>query len=159
MEQALIGALNLVSRNLPLPPELFNTVSSICYGSDTNSDAPSNSTQHHDLFTDLQDALSIQRPHYSSSSKLNNAIKTRFLTRFHHRLTQLQGYYLFTLMLFSIFIILSYNYDFIIYANHAQLVVFLNLHYVFLVFLYCNELIIANQPSFWPGDCFVINWK
>lgn len=34
-QQALIGALNLVSRNLPLPPELFNTVSSIYHGSDT----------------------------------------------------------------------------------------------------------------------------
>ncbi|MCI28554.1 transcription regulatory protein SNF2-like, partial [Trifolium medium] len=72
MEQALIGALNLVSRNLPLPPELFNTVSSICYGSEPkplplNSDVDaSNSTQDDDLLTELQDALSKQRPNCSS---------------------------------------------------------------------------------------------
>lgn len=30
--KTLICALNLVSRNLPLPPDLFNTVSSIYYG-------------------------------------------------------------------------------------------------------------------------------
>ncbi|XP_058763743.1 probable ATP-dependent DNA helicase CHR12 [Vicia villosa] len=97
MEQALIGALNYVSRNLPLPPELFNTVSSICYGSEpkpsplNSSDDGNNSTQDEDLLTELQDALSKQRPNCDSSSKLNKAIKIRSLTRIQHRLTQLEG--------------------------------------------------------------------
>lgn len=126
MEQALIGALNYVSRNLPLPPQLFNTVSSICYGSEPKplpcdssvcttpefsdfflyysrfsrafliilfvlQDDVSNSTQDEDLLTELQDALSKQRPNCDSSSKLNKAIKIRSLTRIQHRLTQLEG--------------------------------------------------------------------
>ncbi|KAK2371773.1 putative ATP-dependent DNA helicase chr12 [Trifolium repens] len=97
MEQALIGALNLVSRNLPLPPELFNTVSSICYGSEPkplplNSDVDaSNSTQDDDLLTELQDALSKQRPNCSSSSKLNKAMQIRTQSRIQNRLTQLEG--------------------------------------------------------------------
>lgn len=98
MEQALIGALNLVSRDLPLPPELFNTVSSICYGSDSkplslNAEVDEgNSSQDDDsLLTELQDAISKQRPNCSSSSKLNNAMKVRTQARFQNRLTQLEG--------------------------------------------------------------------
>jgi SWI/SNF-related matrix-associated actin-dependent regulator of chromatin subfamily A protein 2/4 len=154
MEQALIGALNLVSRNLPLPPELFNTVSSICYGSEPkplplNSDVfthnflthfcliidysffyysqfslsifaslilqvdASNSTQDDDLLTELQDALSKQRPNFSSSSKLNKAMQIRTQSRIQNRLTQLEGYqfYFNKLLLHCVvcFVVVSYN--------------------------------------------------
>ncbi|XP_020216057.1 probable ATP-dependent DNA helicase CHR12 isoform X1 [Cajanus cajan] len=88
MEQAvsLIGALNLVSRNLPLPPDLLHTVSSIYLRSHSSADAP-----QQDLFADLQDALLNQRPHRSSASKLHKAMESRYQTRIHHRLTQLQA--------------------------------------------------------------------
>ncbi|KAL2349508.1 hypothetical protein Fmac_003508 [Flemingia macrophylla] len=82
MEQAasLIGALNLVSRNLPLPPDLFHTVSSIYLRS------PHPPQQ--DLLPHLHHALFTQRPR---SSKLNQAMEARFHSQIHHRLTQLQG--------------------------------------------------------------------
>ncbi|GAU24878.1 hypothetical protein TSUD_116020 [Trifolium subterraneum] len=100
MEQALLGALNLVSRNLPLPPELFNTVSSICYGSEPkplplNSDVDaSNSTQDDDLLTELQDALSKQRPNCSSRlpSNWGDNLQTKCLLELYGlKLVELQG--------------------------------------------------------------------
>ncbi|KAH1156879.1 hypothetical protein GYH30_029611 [Glycine max] len=91
MEQAvsLIGALNLVSRNLPLPPDLFDTVSSIYHRSNplsSEADAP-----EQDLLADLQNALLEQRPNYASASKLNKTRESRYHTQIRHRLTQLQG--------------------------------------------------------------------
>ncbi|CAJ1925279.1 unnamed protein product [Sphenostylis stenocarpa] len=129
MEQAvsLIGALNLVSRNLPLPPDLFHTVSSIyhrsvpLHSSVLFSSSPSllhsfflprnnssltllfffssfsltqpheaNSSPEQHLLADLQDALLDQRPHCSSTSKLNKTIQSRYQSLIHHRLSQLQ---------------------------------------------------------------------
>jgi hypothetical protein len=52
----------------------------------------SNSTQDDDLLTELQDALSKQRPNCSSSSKLNKAMQIRTQSRIQNRLTQLEGY-------------------------------------------------------------------
>ncbi|RDX64597.1 putative ATP-dependent DNA helicase CHR12, partial [Mucuna pruriens] len=91
MEQAvsLIGALNLVSRNLPLPPELFHTVSSIYRRSEplnSSVDAP-----EEDLLADLQDALLKQRPNCASGFKLNKTMESRYQSQIQHRLTELQG--------------------------------------------------------------------
>ncbi|XP_061354402.1 probable ATP-dependent DNA helicase CHR12 isoform X2 [Gastrolobium bilobum] len=88
MEQTLIGALNLVSRNLPLPSDLFDAVSSIYHGSNhLNSFADARDS----TLADLQDALLKQRPNGVSSSTLNKAIESRFQTQIQHRLAQLEG--------------------------------------------------------------------
>ncbi|XP_027362885.1 probable ATP-dependent DNA helicase CHR12 isoform X1 [Abrus precatorius] len=95
MEQAvsLIGALNLVSRNLPLPPDLFHTVSSIyrrSHSLNSSSDA-SNSASEEDLLTDLQDALLDRRPSFSSGFKLNKTMESRYQSQIQHRLIELEG--------------------------------------------------------------------
>ncbi|XP_061354403.1 probable ATP-dependent DNA helicase CHR12 isoform X3 [Gastrolobium bilobum] len=93
MEQTLIGALNLVSRNLPLPSDLFDAVSSIYHGSNhLNSFIILMQADARDsTLADLQDALLKQRPNGVSSSTLNKAIESRFQTQIQHRLAQLEG--------------------------------------------------------------------
>ncbi|KAK7405884.1 hypothetical protein VNO78_07496 [Psophocarpus tetragonolobus] len=92
MEQtvSLIGALNLVSRNLPLPPDLLHTVSSIYHRSNPNNSSSSHDAPEEDLLTDLQDALLEQRPNCTSASKLNKTRESRYRTHVHQRLTLLQ---------------------------------------------------------------------
>ncbi|MED6183760.1 putative ATP-dependent DNA helicase chr12 [Stylosanthes scabra] len=79
--KALVGALNILSRNLPLPPDLFNTVSSISLNSSTEDG----------LLADLDDALSKQRSNCASGFKLCRARESRYQSFSQHRLTQLEG--------------------------------------------------------------------
>ncbi|RYR10112.1 hypothetical protein Ahy_B05g078581 isoform C [Arachis hypogaea] len=79
--KALVGALNILSRNLPLPPDLFNTVSSISH----------NSSAEDGLLADLDDALSKQRSNCASGFKLCRARESRYQSLTQHRLTQLEG--------------------------------------------------------------------
>ncbi|KAL1355473.1 hypothetical protein HN51_007516 [Arachis hypogaea] len=79
--KALVGALNILSRNLPLPPDLFNTVSSISL----------NSSAEDGLLADLDDALSKQRSNCASGFKLCRARESRYQSLTQHRLTQLEG--------------------------------------------------------------------
>ncbi|KAJ1384335.1 SNF2-related, N-terminal domain [Sesbania bispinosa] len=93
MEQALIGALNLVSRNLPLPPDLFSTISSIYNGSDHKPlllDSSGNYTQE-DLLAELHDALLKQRPNCASGVKFNKTLESRYQTQIQRRLTELEA--------------------------------------------------------------------
>ncbi|XWS39339.1 hypothetical protein CRYUN_Cryun18bG0043500 [Craigia yunnanensis] len=111
--KSLICALNFVSRNLPLPPHLFDVVSSICYdeqeglreaindgtqveaGSDVagaaqmGSDDPSNSKKD-DLLHDLDDALSKQRSKCMSGFGLVESTENRYQSHIHHQLNELE---------------------------------------------------------------------
>ncbi|KAF8392449.1 hypothetical protein HHK36_022791 [Tetracentron sinense] len=111
--KTLICALNLISRNLPLPPEIFDTVSSI-YGSDDDagngSFGGSNKNDDNrlseedwegvkggpdifcggDLITDLEDALVHQRPNCMSGLKLTESRESRLHSHIQHRLTELE---------------------------------------------------------------------
>ncbi|KAK7357506.1 hypothetical protein VNO80_16794 [Phaseolus coccineus] len=82
--KTLICALNLLSRDLPLPPHILNSVSSIY----RNHDDGGNSGE--DLMTDLEDALSKQRPNCVSGFKLEKARETRYRSQIQHRLNELQ---------------------------------------------------------------------
>ncbi|XVE81561.1 hypothetical protein DITRI_Ditri15bG0074700 [Diplodiscus trichospermus] len=111
--KSLICALNFVSRNLPLPPDLFEVVSSICYdeqeglpetvdrgtqvetGSDVagvahvGSDDPSNLTKD-DLLRDLDDALSKQRSKCMSGFGLAESKENHYQSHILHRLNELE---------------------------------------------------------------------
>ncbi|XP_022721807.1 probable ATP-dependent DNA helicase CHR12 isoform X2 [Durio zibethinus] len=111
--KSLICALNFVSRNLPLPPDLFEVVSAICYdeqdvlpeaiddgtqveaGSDVagvahmGSDDYSNSKED-DLLHDLDDALPKQRSKCMSRFELAESMENRFQSHIHHRLNELE---------------------------------------------------------------------
>ncbi|KAE8687441.1 putative ATP-dependent DNA helicase CHR12 [Hibiscus syriacus] len=112
--KSLICALNFVSRNLPIPPHLFDVVSSICFderegglleaiddgtqvepGSDvpglahTNSDDPSISEKD-DLLCDLDGALSKQRSKCISGFSLAESKENRYQSHIHHRLNELE---------------------------------------------------------------------
>ncbi|KAF7837257.1 putative ATP-dependent DNA helicase CHR12 isoform X1 [Senna tora] len=117
--KTLICALNLVSRNLPLPPDLLNTVSSIYYDAEDASsnahhcdvpdasasgagseekhvDAPADKglddvgNSKEDLLTDLEDALWKQRPSCVSGSKLKEEREKRYQSQIQHRLNDLE---------------------------------------------------------------------
>ncbi|XWS09011.1 hypothetical protein CRYUN_Cryun40dG0048900 [Craigia yunnanensis] len=111
--KSLICALNFVSRNLPLPPYLFEVVSSICYdeqeglpeaiddgtqfeaGSDVagvarmGSDDLSNSKKD-DLLCDLDDVLSKQRSKCMSGFGLAESKENLYQSHIHHRLNELE---------------------------------------------------------------------
>ncbi|XVE66040.1 hypothetical protein DITRI_Ditri08aG0049500 [Diplodiscus trichospermus] len=111
--KSLICALNFVSRNLPLPPGLFDAVSSICYdeqeelheaiddgtqveaGSDAAgvarmvSDDHSNSKKD-DLLCDLDDALSKQRSKHMSGFDLAESKENRYQSHILRRLNELE---------------------------------------------------------------------
>ncbi|KAK8660877.1 hypothetical protein V6N13_051785 [Hibiscus sabdariffa] len=112
--KSLISALNFVSRNLPLPPHLFDVVSSICFdeqgeglletvdngtqvesGSDvpglshTGTDDPSISEKD-DLLCDLDGALSKQRSKCMSGFSLAESKENRYQSLIHHRLNELE---------------------------------------------------------------------
>ncbi|RDX84282.1 putative ATP-dependent DNA helicase CHR12, partial [Mucuna pruriens] len=82
--KTLICALNLLSRDLPLPSHILNSVSSIY----RNHDDGGNSGE--DLITDLEDALSKQRPNCVSGLKLEEARANRYRSQIQHRLNELQ---------------------------------------------------------------------
>ncbi|XP_020235666.1 probable ATP-dependent DNA helicase CHR12 isoform X1 [Cajanus cajan] len=82
--KTLICALNLLSRDLPLPPHILNSVSSIyrlhADGEDSGED----------LVTDLEDALSTQPRNCVSGLKLEEARKSRYRSQIQHRLNELE---------------------------------------------------------------------
>ncbi|XP_043696942.1 probable ATP-dependent DNA helicase CHR12 [Telopea speciosissima] len=113
--KTLICALNLISRNLPLPPEVFDTVCSIYL----NEDDSDNSTEHgitveahnsdgnrlseddssgHQIFdggaliTEFEEALVKQRPNCMSGLKLRESKESRLQSHIQHRLTELEEF-------------------------------------------------------------------
>lgn len=105
--KTLICALNFLSRNLPIPPDVFDAVSSI-YNSDANdvdvgdgdaspADVDSLSVQngpgmgsYGDLMADLEESLLSQRSSYTSGSGLTKLKEDRFRSHIQHRLTELE---------------------------------------------------------------------
>ncbi|GKV38526.1 hypothetical protein SLEP1_g46434 [Rubroshorea leprosula] len=111
--KSLISALNLVSRNLPLPPDLFEAVSSVYFGeeegereafddgaegsvgSDQIPVAPkglddSGSLVEGNLLSEFENALSRQRPKCMSGSGLRESRENRYQSHIQHRLKELE---------------------------------------------------------------------
>ncbi|KAJ4955644.1 hypothetical protein NE237_012427 [Protea cynaroides] len=111
--KTLICALNFISRNLPLPPEVFDTVSSIylnedyedntvergvgfeSHNSDDNRLAEDDSSGHHifdggALITEFEDALVKQRSNCMSGLRLRESKEKRLTSHIQHRLTELE---------------------------------------------------------------------
>ncbi|XAR54646.1 Nucleoplasmin ATPase [Bertholletia excelsa] len=109
--KTLICALNLLSRNLPLPQDVFDAVSSIYLasddetgdvgdaadgggvgGSDVNDDEKDGIgiSKHQDLMLEFEDALVKQRPNCMSGFALTESRNTRFESQIQHRLTDLE---------------------------------------------------------------------
>ncbi|CAA7395197.1 unnamed protein product [Spirodela intermedia] len=94
--RALICALNLVSRNLPLSPELFNAVSSIHRRDEGGEDAGDEDSRQKasikgHLIMELEDALIMQRPDCMTALSLRELKETRLQSHIQHRLKQLEG--------------------------------------------------------------------
>ncbi|KAK4737983.1 hypothetical protein R3W88_001680 [Solanum pinnatisectum] len=105
--KTLICALNFLSRNLPIPPDVFDAVSSI-YHSDANdvdvgdedaspADVDNLSVQngpgmgnYGDLMADFEESLLRQRSSYTSGSGLSKLKEDRFRSHIQHRLTELE---------------------------------------------------------------------
>lgn len=105
--KTLICALNFLSRNLPLPPHVFDAVSSI-YHSDaddvhvgdedaTPADVDNLSIpngpgmgSYGDLMADFEESLLSQRSSYRSGSGLSKLKEDRFRSHIQHRLTELE---------------------------------------------------------------------
>lgn len=105
-EQArtLIGALNLLSRNLPLPPAVLRAVSSIYRGGDDEEEEEdeeegvgdggepaSRAGEEATLIQELEDAIFGNQTMHMSSSKLTAVKEERFNTSIQHRLAELEG--------------------------------------------------------------------
>ncbi|KAM0882918.1 hypothetical protein ACQ4PT_031959 [Festuca glaucescens] len=115
-EQArtLIGALNLLSRNLPLPPAVLRAVSSIYRGGDEEEDDEEDdeepdvvgdggepasragevrvgASSEATLIQELEDAIFGNQTMHMSSSKLTAVKEERFNTSIQHRLAELEG--------------------------------------------------------------------
>ncbi|XP_042491047.1 probable ATP-dependent DNA helicase CHR12 isoform X1 [Macadamia integrifolia] len=111
--KTLICALNLISRNLPLPPEIFDTVSSIylnedgadntvergagveSHNNDENLLAEDDSSGQQifdggDLITEFEDALMKQRTNCMSGLWLKESKEYRLTSHIQHRLTELE---------------------------------------------------------------------
>ncbi|KAL1203304.1 putative ATP-dependent DNA helicase CHR23 [Cardamine amara subsp. amara] len=93
--KSLISALNYVSRDLPLPCHLYDSVSSIYNASVSDLSSPpllENSFSHNggDLMREFEDALLKQRPNCESASRLTEFKETRLKTHIQHRLCQLK---------------------------------------------------------------------
>uniref|UniRef100_A0A5B7A9G1 DNA helicase n=1 Tax=Davidia involucrata TaxID=16924 RepID=A0A5B7A9G1_DAVIN len=111
--KTLICALNLLSRNLPLPPDVFDAVSSIYRsGGDDDADdavpgrvdgdgvggSDANAVEKDglgisnkgDLMTDLEDALVKKQPSCMSGFGLTESRENRFQSHIQHRLTELE---------------------------------------------------------------------
>ncbi|CAN4112776.1 unnamed protein product [Withania somnifera] len=103
--KTLICALNFLSRNLPLPPDVFDAVSSIYEAVDVdvdvgdgNGDVDSSSMpngpgtgSYGDLMADFEESLLRQRSSCTSGSGLKKLKEDRFRSQVHHRLTELEG--------------------------------------------------------------------
>ncbi|VAH02148.1 unnamed protein product [Triticum turgidum subsp. durum] len=114
-EQAriLIGALNLLSRNLPLPPAVLRAVSSIYHGGEDadqeeeeGAEGPSlvgdeggegdpadavDAAEEATLIQELEDSIYRNQTTHMSSSKLTALKDERFNTCIQHRLSELEG--------------------------------------------------------------------
>ncbi|KAF6988135.1 hypothetical protein CFC21_005713 [Triticum aestivum] len=115
-EQAriLIGALNLLSRNLPLPPAVLRAVSSIYHGGEDadqeeeeeGAEGPSlvgdeggegdpadavDAAEEATLIQELEDSIYRNQMTHMSSSKLTALKEERFNTCIQHRLSELEG--------------------------------------------------------------------
>ncbi|KAI3827749.1 hypothetical protein L1987_01832 [Smallanthus sonchifolius] len=108
--KTLISALSFLSRNLPLPPHIFDAVSSIYTATaddDSDTAALGGSDGHKqvvdasspknfqfpnggDLMADLQDALVKHRPNHVTGSEMAEARKNRIESHIQSRLTQLE---------------------------------------------------------------------
>ncbi|CAN8269922.1 unnamed protein product [Cochlearia groenlandica] len=102
--KSLICALNYISRDLPLPPHLFSSVSSIYHDHRSSSSSSSSSSLSPsslgdsvglpyggDLIGEFEDALLKQRLSCESSSSLKELLDTRNKSLIQSRLCQLQG--------------------------------------------------------------------
>ncbi|KAJ6318581.1 hypothetical protein OIU76_014020 [Salix suchowensis] len=98
--KSLISALNFVSRDLPLPPDLLDTVSSI-YSDEIDADVdggtqiksrPGNPgiSIRSDLMTEFEDALSNQRSNCMSGIALVELRENRYQSHILHRLNELE---------------------------------------------------------------------
>ncbi|KAK9139734.1 hypothetical protein Scep_009415 [Stephania cephalantha] len=92
--KTLICALNLISRNLPLPPDVFSAVASIRRDAEAVEGAddlllPGTSNEE-DLISDFEDALLEQRAKWTSGSKLRELGESRIESHIQHRLTELE---------------------------------------------------------------------
>uniref|UniRef100_A0A452XYE8 Uncharacterized protein n=1 Tax=Aegilops tauschii subsp. strangulata TaxID=200361 RepID=A0A452XYE8_AEGTS len=116
-EQAriLIGALNLLSRNLPLPPAVLRAVSSIYHGGEDadqeeeeeeGAEGPSlvgdeggegdpadavDAAEEATLIQEFEDSIYRNQMMHMSSSKLTALKEERFNTCIQHRLSELEG--------------------------------------------------------------------
>eukprot|EP00257_Ricinus_communis_P025348 XP_025012762.1 probable ATP-dependent DNA helicase CHR12 [Ricinus communis] len=95
--QSLITALGLVSRDLPLPPHLFNSVFSIYSDSQIALNDADNELQDDsgipfggDLMTEFEDALSKQRTNCMSGSLLGESREKRYQGHILNRLHELE---------------------------------------------------------------------
>ncbi|PON80136.1 putative ATP-dependent DNA helicase CHR [Parasponia andersonii] len=96
--KTLISALNLVSRNLPLPADLLDTVSSIYYdakdadfdGRSELSDLANHANDSEVLLPEVQEAILEQRSNCMSSYELTESREKRYQSHLQHRLTELE---------------------------------------------------------------------
>lgn len=111
--KSLICALNFVSRNLPLPPDVYDSVSSIYYGEHDPAIEPSGCgsqtaggsdrtevadkvldngriSSTGDLLSEFEDALSRQRPKCASGSELSKSREILYRSHIQHRLHELE---------------------------------------------------------------------
>ncbi|PWA75425.1 Helicase, C-terminal [Artemisia annua] len=96
--KTLISALSFLSRNLPLPPDVFDAVNSI-YANGDDVHAPGSDddsvddnglfTDGGDLLADLEDALAKQRNHMTGA-EMAEARKKRIESHIQSRVTQLE---------------------------------------------------------------------
>ncbi|XP_076936316.1 putative ATP-dependent DNA helicase CHR12 isoform X1 [Bidens hawaiensis] len=87
--KTLISALTFLSRNLPLPTDVFDAVTSI-YGSDDSSLNNLQLPKGGELMADLEDALLKHRSNHTTSSELAEIRKNRIESHLQSRLTQLE---------------------------------------------------------------------
>ncbi|KAJ6430019.1 hypothetical protein OIU84_021434 [Salix udensis] len=99
--KSLISALNFVSRDLPLPPDLLDTVSSI-YSDEIDADVDGGTqiksrpqgnpgiSIRGDLMTEFEDALSNQRSNCMSGFALAELRGNRYQSHILHRLNELE---------------------------------------------------------------------
>ncbi|KAK9672015.1 hypothetical protein RND81_12G070200 [Saponaria officinalis] len=112
--KTLICALNLLSRNLPLPPHVFDSVHSIFRGDNGDDDDVNGASSdaqlgvetldsstgfskdtcgtssYGDLIMEFEDAVVNQRPKLTSSSVLTELNESRLQSRVEHRLSELE---------------------------------------------------------------------
>ncbi|CAO2820920.1 unnamed protein product [Amaranthus hypochondriacus] len=95
--------LPLLDSYLPLPPEVFDSVSSIYHGvqyvvspssidnSPKSNKESSGISSYWDLIMEFEDAMEKQRPRCMSNSALAALNVSRFETKVEHRLAELEG--------------------------------------------------------------------